>query len=131
MDAWDDRDRRFVDLSDEPVGDEPTARSIPSVGPWRWQTAADRDGDRMDDLLDADGVSMLESAYFVRGDDENEANRRLIAAAPDLLAALLEARAELTVWRAVVRDDFRPSSDLDDVVAVVRRAIEKATEDKA
>lgn len=40
------------------------------------------------DLIGGDGVSMIETAWPVREDAVNEANLRLIAAAPDLLATL-------------------------------------------
>ncbi len=70
-------------------------------GPWHVKRAKLHVDDAFDFAISADGVPVLAEAFGRSangGRPDAEANANLIAAAPDLLSALKEARDEL--WRA-------------------------------
>lgn len=56
-----------------------------------------------------------------------EANARLIAAAPDLLEELREARDSILGWAAYASEYFKDKHDLDGDIARIDAVIAKAT----
>lgn len=93
-------------------------------GEWFWTDAYPKssDGERTWSLIGAGGYGIL-SCDGVGNSPQglnNEANARLIAAAPELFALLKEARATLEMWK-----DVAPAVSL---CADIDAAIAKATD---
>lgn len=62
-----------------------------SASPWKISYMLDASGQKCPNyIIDANGLSVCEGLFWLK---ESEANARLIAAAPDLLEALIEAQA--------------------------------------
>ena len=80
------------------------SRAMFTEGSWRVSWGEDKEGDPYFDILKNDGdvdddgrmvdasYSIVEMAYPVVDEDEAKANANLIAAAPDLYAALMKLR---------------------------------------
>ena len=70
-------------------------------GPWQSSAAAEQlPFGVMPRIYSADGTLLAEVGNLTLDQDAWEANARLIAAAPDLARALLDARAELAALEA-------------------------------
>lgn len=94
-------------------------------GPWVWDENR-RERKYADIVLTADAeensISIIEGAYFVsEADSENEANARLIAAAPDLL----DAAKAISEWYDVVQQHY---PEMLREFKHLRTAVAKATE---
>lgn len=88
-------------------------------GPWIARIPDDLGGSRV--YVDRKGGSLIATPAYMRDENEAEANARLIAAAPNLLAACK---------RAVdfgLRDTSYCSNETDEVCAELEAAIAKAT----
>jgi predicted metallopeptidase len=72
-------------------------------------------------------VDTPEGSISVSWNSKAEEAARLIAAAPDLLQALIAANAELEMWRA----GFPNHSDSEEVAVMIDEAIAKATGESA
>ena len=65
-------------------------------GPWRTNEGEPYDDEVSHlDIVDANGMLVTETSYYT---DIDHPNARLIAAAPELLAALIKARKELAAY---------------------------------
>ena len=97
-------------------------------GPWRleWWEYKGRPEPVLTVRTDADAVAQVMGLWRDGADDsdERQANARLIAAGPDLLAALEAARDELDSC-----DRFKPGLVKLDVMLDIRDAIAKARGD--
>lgn len=95
--------------------------SAHTPGPWRWVGPFLDASDLVSDHGPIIEYQSYEGQSFAgTSDAQDEANARLIAAAPELLEALREVMAEVEDCCAVPADEW-------DFVAKVRTAIAKAT----
>lgn len=89
-----------------------------SPGPW---VSVPSDAGYEDfDIKTADDEWFVATAHAVPGNGDPKANGDLIAAAPDLLAALKRMVNEAT--RATLTDHFPKTTPLEDAVAAIARA---------
>ena len=104
-------------MSDSP--EDRKARHTP--GPWRWGEFCNRQGGKVKELVGAEPADeiILECGCL------DEANARLIAAAPEMLAALKEEFGILSQvdWRWASEDE---KLDLDKRLRRIQSAIAKA-----
>lgn len=92
-------------------------------GPWR----AIR-GDSVVSIVAADGSDIAATntkAYWQRHDDQDKANARLIAAAPDLLLA---GRAAVAAWELPMTEES--AATFETAIQLLRAAIARATDPK-
>lgn len=89
------------------------------IAPWPWKTSNDGY------VTDKEGYSVAE-IMAGKDDEQQETTARLIAAAPDMLTALLGCDSAFAAWQ-VGQIPGRPE-DILALIAKVRAAITKATE---
>ncbi len=100
--------------------------SARTPGPWRVRDLNDdfgKNAPQIATLADADGFGKPIASVCYLSEPEREANARLIAAAPDLLAALESLRAQL---RAHVRMDVKKHYSLMAAEVAADKAIRRA-----
>lgn len=118
-------------LLHEPEDEWPVLGPTPSG--WGWERVTDEQGDPVYDLLDEEGVSIIESACFVRDDATNDRHRALLAAAPELLAVVRQVfdLHEASVYEGCLRDGVPERAAavarVADILDQARAAIARAT----
>lgn len=92
-------------------------------GPWKLlsEDSQDRSFDVISSCPTAWDIAKVHGfCGFRRGNEnysETNANARLIAAAPDLLAALIEARSELEQYEAMISGEHYSSPTINDAIS--------------
>ncbi len=104
-----------------------TTKSIHTAAPWsiEWGTAQGGDGHWVVDSQDLGPLSRVAMVAFHddKNDGETKANARLIAAAPELLEAIIACCDQLDGW--VMEGSLDPADAA--AVRLARGAISKAT----
>ena len=105
------------------------AEAGPTKGPWKTDPECGNES-----VIDAGGFLIADCAIFGPKADpaRNRANARLIAAAPDLLAALYELLAAEEGWSSTTPDGIEAyaasEKRFEDAKAAARAAISRATD---
>lgn len=91
-------------------------------GPWTYVPDEDVAGHREPDRVKAGNITIIQCPGLVHNRTKTTANARLIAAAPDLLAAL----REMTALFEMTDEAQEPGTDSYAVLHLARAAISKA-----